>query len=467
MDTQDDLEIYSETPFRARLLLALDRVLLAVFRNPKAANVWDLGAVLFGVLIVSRQARIYIGNSLFSTVLMIILPIFTIGWVFVFLLLSPFVLSQIHGKPIFGKLGGDPRKAFFAYLKLADALNIELRPEDLEKVKLYNQLNKLVIEETLKLRYRENRYERLEKERKQPSSALVEETFDPDDPNFNASWSRLWNDTIMRVGTENLIYKDFLAEENVAARMVPIKLQVTTLLVSPFVKLFQLVMIFLMVIYLNNGTELITVIQVGAALSFVMSLILFINQSTQISEIPLMFSMDGMDEKLKQSFRDVVEKLNSLKLTIRPKRFSATKRYMSLVRDYFLTSTLAPAMIYNVLLVLLWVGLILLTGTLWSPTNKSNLISWYSHFSLGLVLLVPALAVAYWLTVFVLQHIKTILAPLIVSLLVAVLPFAIEYLFTGHIDLGHIRHIIVAAVLGASALLATNIASIVKKDLEK
>src|SRR5260370_28933285 len=98
----------------------------------------------------------------------------------------------------------------------------------------------------------------------------------------------------------------------------------------------------------------------------------------------------------------------------------------------------------------MWVGRIRLTGTLWSPTNKSILIRWYSHFSLGLVLLVPALAVAYWLTVFVLQHITTILAPLIVSLLVAVLPFAIEYLFNVHIDLGHITHIIVCAGLGSS-----------------
>src|SRR5262249_27729015 len=98
MNKQDDLEIYSETSFRTRVVVALDRILFVAFRHPKLANVWDVLA-LFGVIIVSHQASTYIGSSLFTVVVIAVCIVVSIGWVIGFLLISPFHTRLVFGRP--------------------------------------------------------------------------------------------------------------------------------------------------------------------------------------------------------------------------------------------------------------------------------------------------------------------------------------------------------------------------------
>ena len=78
----------------------------------------------------------------------------------------------------------------------------------------------------------------------------------------------------------------------------------TEKIIAPFIKFFQLIMVYFIIGFLNNSIEFNTVMQVGVFLIFIISMIWFIHHSYQLAEIPFLGMNPGLSENLKEKFSD-------------------------------------------------------------------------------------------------------------------------------------------------------------------
>jgi hypothetical protein len=80
-----------------------------------------------------------------------------------------------------------------------------------------------------------------------------------------------------------------------------------------------------------------------------------------------------LPERIKKKFSDRVKPF--LGKTVVPKKIIVENRYFSLMRNYQARQT--SVAILNSVLVLTLVGIVLIIGVLWSPTNVGSMISCY------------------------------------------------------------------------------------------
>jgi hypothetical protein len=149
-------------------------------------------------------------------------------------LLSEFIFPRFQrlllGGPVFGKVGGLDRKSFFTALKCVAAIKFQFKGKDLEKITEFNKLDTEITEELLKSKYRQKLYKE----------------HDPiDSTDFESKWSKIWNEKILPISTEGISFRDVLSEDKFASRSVPIRMFVSTSFVTALVKVFQLIMIYL------------------------------------------------------------------------------------------------------------------------------------------------------------------------------------------------------------------------------
>ena len=111
--------------------------------------------------------------------------------------------------------------------------------------------------------------------------------------------------------------------------------------------------------------------------------------------------------------------------------------------------------------------IIALLGIIWIPININVIFPWYKNLIIGILLLPVGFIVGYYMTFFILQHIRSILAPIVAGLLGAGLPFALDYLLTGRIELDEAKNAIFAATIGLSALLSTALSTSIISQLRK
>jgi hypothetical protein len=449
MEKRTDLGIYSEVPFMQRILTIIDSMVWVLLANPISAALVD---IIWGVLIaifISSKLRSYSDSMIFGIVIIGILFAFFIVWGWMLSLILQKVSRLAFGKPIFGKLGGVPEKQFFTLMKCAQALKLDFKDEDWVRVKEFNNLDNEIIEEILKFKYRENVYN---------SSASKE----PSD--FESEWSKIWNDKILKIGTEGFTFKDILSEGNLAFRIMPLKLDATTQIMVPFIKVFQLIMIYFILGFLNGSGELLTIIQIGVFLSFIISIIWFIHHSYRLAEIPFLDPTMGLPENIRLKFSDRSKAF--IGLTVRPIRITVKKRYHSLIRDYLGTFIVTGTFLNTVLLLVL-TGITLFIGIIWFPTNKDSILLWYKNLIIGILLLPVGFIIGYYLTFLILQNVRKFLAPIVAGLLGAGLPFVLDYLLTGRIELNDAKTAIFAFSAGLSTLLSTAIISQMSKVIEE
>lgn len=449
MGSGEDLGIYSDIPFLQRILKFISKVIWILFLNPRSSYIFDLIVVILVVLIVSSKLRFYLDNTLLSAGIFIILFIFCIVLGY---LLSVFIFPRFQrlllGGPVFGKVGGPDRKSFFTALKCVDAIAFKFEGKDLEKITEFNKLDTEITEELLKSMYRQNLY----KKHDQIDSA-----------DFESKWSKIWNEKILPINTGGISFRDVLSEEKFASRFVPTRMLVSTSFVTALVNVFQLIMIYLVFSLINESIKALTVIQVGVFLCFILSIIWIIYNSYPITEIPLGINYHMLPERIKKKFSDRVKPF--LGKTVVPKKIIVKNRYFSLMRNYQARQTSVAFL--NSVLVLTLVGIVLIMGVLWSPTNVGRMISWYEYFSIGVILLPFAFIIGFYLTSIIIQNFRQVIAPIILALLTVVSPFAFIYLFTGHFEFIEVKNAVLGFIGGLSVLLSTAILKLADRGVQK
>ena len=449
MPDDSDLGIYSEVPFLDSLQRGLTRLLTFLFLTKAASFAWDLGYVLVVSAVIGWQAWVHARSVTFGVCLMVILFLVFAVWGLLLTRTLPVLLRLQYGPPVFGALGGLPRRLFFLVVRCADAFKWAFAPEDLERVKTFGRIDRDVSEWSLKSAYHN----------------VFAAKRPPELQDFEESWSHVWRENILdleiQVGPNRFLkFEEALAEDNFGIRIEPVKLTVVSTILAPIVKMVQLVMICLLARFLDGKIHLLTVVQSGLFVSLIVCLILFLYHAHQNAVIPFVGSMvPNLPEQLKQQLKPFEG------LTIRPKKVSVTKRYLTLIQNHF-AEGLALLTFVNALSSLLIVSIVLLVTWVWHRDILAEVVPWYRELSVGLLFIPLGLLATYFVMFLVLRNVKLILAPLVVGLLMALLPYALTYLVGGRIDLSQVKNALVAVFMGLGTGLTTLVASRVKKIME-
>jgi hypothetical protein len=456
---KDDIvsTIYSEVPLLDKLQGITAKTWNLLFANPISRILWELIYLVTVTLIFTYQFRSLAHSLLFSILMMAVLVIFFffldfLSYKFILPLVSNFVL----GAPVFGKIGGLPQKFFFTVLKCADAIHFDFKPADLDRVKEWGRIDRDVTEQTLKNNYR---------------AALLKELKTTDVPaDFDEKWSGVWQENILTLGTKNssgemITLDDFLADDNFASTVEPLKLQVVTALISPTYVAFQIIMIFFIDKYIRNQINMVTMLQVSLFFSLIISLLLFNFHAHQNAEIPF---IGIVSPPVPKAIADLfTERLKNIgKQPFRPSKVTIKKPYISLIRNYFAKFFFWVGGVVNACLTLLILGVSLLLGLILHPASFNTILPWYKDMAIGLALMPLGILAGYYVAFFTIQYARVLVAPIIIGILAAILPYALGYLFTGRIDFAQIQNGVWAAVSGISASLVTAITSQVKSNLE-
>lgn len=443
MHDEVDLGIYSEVPFLDKLQRWTSAAVQVAFGNLISRFAWSLIASIAWSIILSSELRASLNGKPLRVAAIILL--FALFGVLTYLFSKfgmPKLVRLVFGPPVFGKLGGLPATTYATSVKCASAITFEFRPDDMKRVREFNRIDRDVTEEVFKRAYR----------------AITSE---PQDPGaFDKEWAKLWNNKLLKfetkaIGGQAVTFEEVLSDDNLALRVETPKLVAVSSLISSLVGPFALIMMLLVFRLLNGQANLLLVVQTNLFLSLVLSSLLYSFYVHQNAEIPFLTEVPANLAKL---FRSRTEKF--AQASVRPTRVSITsKQYLTVARDYFSRLLFAGSMT-DALTILVMIGVTLLFGFVMAPMYRDHLLNYYAKLALAVVLIPFGLLFGYYLTFLALQHARLILAPVIAGLLMATLPYVLNYLFSGQVELADIRNAIVAA---GSAIGTTLIATVTAK----
>lgn len=445
-----ELGIYSETPALDQWQKRLSALLVILFGNNRAMILWDLCFILLATWTVSHAARLHSTSSLFRGVIFVLLLIVTVAWGRLLAVrFLPLITAMEFGGPIYGALGGSPRRLYFLCIRCANAIQFNFAPDDLETVRTFGRIDTDITEWQLKTAYRR----------------LLESRNSDKLQQFDQNWNRVWQDEILsmkiRIGPNKFITcREAFSEDNAGLRIEPLKLTAVGIIVAVIMKMIQVVVIVMLAAYLDGRIHMLTVVQTGLCLSLVMCLIVFNYHSHQNSEIPLLGSIVGeLPEDIENRLRPLVGKV------VRPNKVTVNKRYLTMVQNYF-AELLANATLVNTALLLVLVLLTLGITRILQPAVFHAVVPWYKSFSIGLICIPVFLFVSYHAIFFALRNLKLFFAPVIIGLLTALLPYLFTYLAGGRVSLDQIHNSYLAVFTGLAGGLTASITARVKKNLE-
>jgi hypothetical protein len=211
----------------------------------------------------------------------------------------------------------------------------------------------------------------------------------------------------------------------------------------------------------DGRLQLLTVAQFSLFLCLIVCLILFLYHAHQNATLTLFGNLLSLN--LSEELKQRAKLFEGLK--IRPAKVLVTKRYLTLIQNYF-GELIALITLLNTASSLLIVGVVLLVTKLWHPASFRAILPWYREFSVCLLFIPLGLLATYFLMFVILRNLKLVLAPLVLGLLTVLIPYAFTYLIGGSVDIGQVRNSVVAIFTGLGATLATVVASRMKKVME-
>ena len=443
---ESDLGIYSDIPFLDRLMTYFNVTLWILVVNPISNVVLDIIVSLGFILVVSSRLRAVPHGRFMGVFIVVVLLVVANIYGTILLRYLPALERLVQGGSVFGSIGGMPRKVFFTSLKLAHAIKYEFNQVDSARLQQHAALDRDLTEALLKLNYRKNVYEKL----KSPPADL------------DTTWTKLWNETILNVGTEGRTLRDALTSDEVAFSMIPLQLMVSKTFVAPFIKIFQVIVFYILTRYLNGASPLITMVQVCVGLSFIFSTLWFIYHAYKLTEIQYLGVAETLPEELRAQFESRLQEFQDMK--VHPTKITLGKRYLSIVRNYLVTS-LGRDLLLNTLITLILVGTSLGLGRLFFPGQYAELAIWYRKFALGICLLSLLFLVSYYVSFWILQNMRGFIAPIISSLVAALSPFLITFLVTGKFQSSQLTTQLSATLAGAGMLFTASLSLLVKKKL--
>lgn len=448
---KEQLGIYSNTPFLEKIVRGIYTVVYFLFLNPVSFLLTDILYGILIVLLVSSKFRFFSGTPAMNWLVGIVLFIVFIIWgVLIVNYFFRWFNRVVFGRPVFGKIGGVDRTTFFTVLETSQNMEFKFGEDD-EYIKSFNQLDAEITEYLLKSNY----------------VRLVDNDDSLSDGDIESRWKAVWEDQILNVGKGGLTTRDYLADDNLASRVIPGILSQSAQVIGPFINVFQLIMIYSLIRYLNGETQLLVTIQTGVFLTFILTILWFIFHAFQVSEIQLFVNYDNLPAEIKEKFAGKAKSFIGRKLY--PLKITLTNRYYALVRGYTLRQILIT--LVNSALGLVMIGLILGFEVLRNSADREAIFAWYQQLAIGMLIIPVFFYIGFYLISVLIQNFRQVLLVLITGLLTAALPFIFNYLVTGNFPVNDVQVAINSAVSGLgvalSALVIANIKTLVEGEKEK
>ena len=445
MNSKQNLGIYSDIPISRRVVDWLSRTVNLLFLRPWAMIIGDAIWVLVSIFALTTHFR-YFNQGIFSTlVLFAVLAGFTYFYGnLVTSYIVPKVYQWLFGKAVFGILGGFDRETFFTLLNTSKFMTLKMREEDQAMAEEFCEVDNELTKALFKERYFEIY---------QNSAASIEE--------LEESWERVWENQVLPVSTGKVSFEEARKTDNIALRILPLQLQNMSLLISPFIKFFQLISVCLIATFLANTHSLLFAIQVVVALNLILSLIWYILHSYQISEVPLLANnLQHLPQSIVERFGEKLQKFVGKVLI--PKNIHISKAYFSEIRNYQARHILLYTSL-NTFFLLCLLSIVFLAGFIFG-SNIGWI--WYKQFAMGLLLLPLAFLLGFYFISIIIQNFRRVGASIVVGLTTAVLPFVIYYLISGNFEIEKVQNGIWASIAGIVSVLSTTIAGQFKDILE-
>jgi hypothetical protein len=434
-----DLGIQTRTPLVGKIAEILGIIIYILFLNPVSFFLTDLLWIILSALVISHTLREQMQRGFIGVVIVIFLILVAIVWG---AMLNSFLMGWfnrlVFGRPIFGNVGGADRVSFFTGLRASRLLHIEYDEADRDLAREFDRLDMDVTEYLLHKNYRE----------------FINKRFgsDPDKlAEAEGEWKEVWENKLLNMGLPDYTLRDAFDLDNIAYRVVPLKLTASASLISPLLKYFQLVMIFMVARVLNFDSPIITAVQVAVFVTLILSILWYIYHSYRISELEFAGNYENLPTDVQEHFADRFEPFLGKSLALR--RVTVDKEYYGLVRSYQLRHILITAL--NTILMLVWVGLLLLIALITRSIDREYVFTWYRDLSLGILLIPLIFYVGFYLVSIFVQSFRSFLAAVVAGAVSAVLPFGITYLVTGEFEFNDINSAISSIVAGLGVAIAT------------
>jgi hypothetical protein len=344
----------------------------------------------------------------------------------------------VFGRPIFGKIGGADRVSFYTSLRASRLLHIEFDESDRGLAREFNRLDMDVTRYLLHQNYRAF----INKHFAGNPEALAE---------AEGEWEDVWEKKLLNMGLADYKLRDAFDLDNIAYRVVPLKLTASASLISPLLKFFQLAMLYMVARVLNGESQIITAVQVAVFVSLILSILWYIYHSYRISELEFAGNYENLPADVQEHFSERFEPFLGKSLALR--RVTVDKEYYGLVRSYQMRHILITAL--NTLLMLVWIGLLALIGLFTPSIDQSYVLTWYRDLSLGILLIPLIFYVGFYLVSIFVQSFRSFLSAVVAGAVSAVLPFGITYLVTGEFEFDDINSAISSIVAGLGVAIAT------------
>lgn len=445
LNPEQNLGIYADLPMSRRIVEWLSRSVTWLFLRPWSVIIGDAVWVLVSIFALTTHFR-HFNQGVFANVLLFsVLAGFTyIYGNLVTRFLLPKVYQWLFGQPVFGILGGFDKSTFFTLLNTSKLTKLSLNKEDQKIAEEFCEIDNELTKDIFRERYFQVY---------QHANIPIEE--------LEESWERVWKNQILPVSSGKISFEEARKTSNIAFRILPLQLQNMSVLISPFIKFFQLISVCLIATFLANTHSLLFAIQVIVSLNLILSLLWYMLHSYQVSEVPL------LTDNLQQLPKNIVERFGERlhrfagKVLI-PQNITIDRAYFSEIRNYQARFILLYTLL-NTFFLLCLIGITLLIDF---ALGSQVVLAWYKQFTFGLLLLPFAFLMGFYFISIIIQNLRKVAASVLVGLTTAILPFVIYYLVTGNFEVEKVQNGIWASIVGIVGVLSTTIAGQFKEILE-
>jgi hypothetical protein len=433
-----ELGIQPNTPLVGKIAEILGIIIYLLFLNPVAFFLTDLLWIVLSALVISHTLREQLQRGLWGFLIVVALVLVAVVWG---AMLNAFLMGWfnrlVFGRPIFGRVGGADRVSFYTSLRASRLLHIEIDEADRDLAREFNRLDMDVTKYLLHQNYRAF----INKRFAGNPEALAE---------AEGGWEDVWDKKLLNMGLPDYKLREAFGLDNIAYRVVPLKLTASASLISPLLKFFQLAMIYMVARVLNADSPIITAAQVAVFVTLILSILWNIYHSYRVSELEFAGNYESLPPDVQEHFADRFEPFLGKSLPLR--RVTVDKEYYGLVRSYQMRHILITAL--NTILMLLWVGLLLLIALLTRSIDRNYVFSWYRDLSLGILLIPLIFYVGFYVVSIFVQSFRSFLSAVVAGAVSALLPFGITYLATGEFEFNDVNSAISSIVAGLGVAIA-------------
>ncbi|MEZ4883304.1 MAG: hypothetical protein R3E32_01115 [Chitinophagales bacterium] len=445
MDQEQNLGIYSDIPVSRRIVDWLSRMVDLLFLRPWSMIIGDAVWVLVSIFALTAHFRYFTQNAMSNILLFVILAGFT--YIYGNLVTShiiPRTYQWFFGRAVFGLLGGLDKATFFTLLNTSKLTKFSMKAEDQAIAEEFCEVDN----DLTKALFRDRYYEIYKNANVSPEE-------------LEESWERVWENQVLPVSSGKVSFEEARKTDNIALRVLPLKFQNMSLLISPFIKFFQLISVCLIATFLANAHSLLFAIQVIVALNILLSLVWYMLHSYQISEVPLLTAnLQYFSQSIIDRFGERLNKFAGKVLI--PKNITIDRAYFSEIRNYQARHIL----LYTILNTFFLLCMLGITFFMDIVLGTNIALVWYKQFAIGLLLLPFVFLLGFYFISIIIQNVRRVTASVLVGLTTAVLPFVIYYLVTGNFEVEKVQNGIWASVAGIVGVLSTTIAGQFKEILE-